>query len=1054
MRKSKINHKVSQMQKNQIESYRTAFNNYPLGMILFEIVRDNRGHDFRIFDINAVFANLLGAGAEDICGRFFSEIPVLNRLFDGDDITRLTASEGSIRKSWYNNADAKHYTIVVDKTSDETFSMLFTPCEQSVEHADNQQKVLYESVNNHLYANKDEVSEGNLKFKRMFEEHSAVILLIDAETKRIVDANLSAEQYYGWSRDELMQMKISDINTLSPCDIQEKMDLIKSGKEKHFEFKHKHKDGTITDVAVYSSKIEIAGRFFVHSIIHDLTEQKNAEEDLRTHLSLLQIAGKTARFGGWDFMLDMNESSWSDVVTEIHELPAGYKPNVEEGLKFYAPEFRQAIIEAFSGCVSSGTPYDLELQIITAKGRRVWVRTTGEAVRDEKGRIYKVQGSFQDIDERKRYEIALFESKKLYHSFVEHIPGAVFRKDKEGRYIFVNSVFCKMKAMEPEEILGKMPEELYEYEEKTVVSRTKPDQFSQRTLLEGADHHKIIVSTGKTIKAEEVYTNIDGIKLYYEVIKSPVYGFDGDIIGSQGIQFDITARKQAEIQLKEAERNLETIISNLPGFVYKCAFDTEWTMWYISEGCKSVTGYSPDDLLINKRIAFNDLIHPDYQQPIAEKWNKKLPRKEVFTEEYPIIDADGEIRWVWEQGRGVYDEHGELHHLEGFVTEITDRKKAEEAFFESELKLRKLFMQMTELVALCNAIRDEEGNIIDYAMLDCNNSLVERLKGVMPEYLGKKVSEVLKVNPPFINEIMLVIQTGNSIEFEVRSSILNSYFHASIVYLYKDVFAIIATDITESKAYSQALLEKNKELEGYVYITSHDLRSPLVNIQGFSARLRKQTQQMSDILGTFTDGEAGIAQLDEILQVRIPGTLDYIFNNVSKMDKMLNALLQISRTGRLAMNIQCLDMNALLEKVVKSLNYQITELDANVMVDNLPECYGDENMLSQLFTNLIVNAIKYKHPDRQLQISISAKTEQRKVIYRISDNGIGIAPQYQDKIWNVFFRIDIKTVSGDGIGLSLAKQIVDKHKGKIWVESDGSSGTVFFVELQDSEFSE
>lgn len=138
-----------------------------------------------------------------------------------------------------------------------------------------------------------------------------------------------------------------------------------------------------------------------------VTEHKQAEAKLKESLALLRIAGEASKLGGWSVNLEENRSYWSDEVAAIHEMPYGYAPLVEEGISFYAPEWREKITQVFSDCASKGIPYNEEMEIITATGKRVWVQTIGEAVRDETGRIIKVHGAFQDISERKQIEVSL-----------------------------------------------------------------------------------------------------------------------------------------------------------------------------------------------------------------------------------------------------------------------------------------------------------------------------------------------------------------------------------------------------------------------------------------------------------------------------------------------------------------------------------------------------------------------------------------------------------------------------------------------------------------------
>lgn len=157
----------------------------------------------------------------------------------------------------------------------------------------------------------------------------------------------------------------------------------------------------------------------------DITEQKESEEKIRENLNLLRIAGEKARLGGWNVILGENKARWSDEVAAIHEMPSGYSPLVEEGMSFYAPEWREKIVDVFSRCAEEGIPYDEEMEIITSSGKRIWVRTIGDAVRDENGKIFKVQGAFQDITERKKAEEVIRKSHEQLKNILLTSPGIV-----------------------------------------------------------------------------------------------------------------------------------------------------------------------------------------------------------------------------------------------------------------------------------------------------------------------------------------------------------------------------------------------------------------------------------------------------------------------------------------------------------------------------------------------------------------------------------------------------------------------------------------------------
>jgi signal transduction histidine kinase len=173
------------------------------------------------------------------------------------------------------------------------------------------------------------------------------------------------------------------------------------------------------------------------------------------------------------------------------------------------------------------------------------------------------------------------------------------------------------------------------------------------------------------------------------------------------------------------------------------------------------------------------------------------------------------------------------------------------------------------------------------------------------------------------------------------------------------------------------------------------------------------------------------------------------------MDTLINGLLQVSRTGRVVMSPAILEMNKLFKSILTIFDYQLKEMEANVVLHELDDCYGDTNQLNQLFSNIIGNALKYSDKNRILTLEISSQTKYNKVIYSIKDNGIGINNRHLQKIWDVFYRVDASAPeAGEGLGLSLAKRIVDKHKGKIWAESVEGEGSTFYVELHKNKFEE
>ena len=268
----------------------------------------------------------------------------------------------------------------------------------------------------------------------------------------------------------------------------------------------------------------------------------------------------------------------------------------------------------------------------------------------------------------------------------------------------------------------------------------------------------------------------------------------------------------------------------------------------------------------------------------------------------------------------------------------------------------------------------------------------------------------------------------------------------------------IATDITLRKQAEQekqrlmdSLLEKSKEMESLLRIVTHDLRSPLVNIQGFSKELFADCQQITETISKTEMDEQTKNTVSAITNETIPESVDYIQTNVKKMDTLLKGLSKLSRAGRVELEIEPLDMNELILNIIELECFLARQANASVEYEPLANCLGDKAQVNQVFSNLVDNALKYLDPNREGRVHISARVQDNRVIYCVQDNGIGIPESHKQKVFEIFHRVDPKAkVKGEGLGLTTVKQVLERQNGSVWLESEKGKGSKFFVSLPAS----
>jgi diguanylate cyclase (GGDEF)-like protein/PAS domain S-box-containing protein len=254
----------------------------------------------------------------------------------------------------------------------------------------------------------------------------------------------------------------------------------------------------------------------------------------------------------------------------------------------------------------------------------------------------------------------LHESNARLSMLLQSSPLAIYTRDRDGLLTSWNPAAEQMYGWKAEEVIGKPLPSVPD------ASRAESDALRVR-LLAGESF----------IKHETRRRKRDGTPIDVDAFLAPLRGSAGEITGIIAVVADITERKRAEETLRETQRRLTTLMANLPGMVYRCANDPQWTLEFVSNACETLTGYPAADLVGNRKLAYADLILPADRQAVWDSVQRAVAAKTPFALEYRITTAAGAVKWVWEQGSGVYGEDGDLIAIEGLVSDITGRKQVE-----------------------------------------------------------------------------------------------------------------------------------------------------------------------------------------------------------------------------------------------------------------------------------------------------------------------------------------------------------------------------------------
>ncbi|MHC1635024.1 MAG: PAS domain S-box protein [Candidatus Methanospirareceae archaeon] len=471
--------------------------------------------------------------------------------------------------------------------------------------------------------------------------------------------------------------------------------------------------------------------------------------------------------------------------------------------------------------------------------------------------------------------------------------------------------------------------------------------------------------------------------------------------------------KGEEIEKYKAffESSLDIIIvTNLKGEILE-----------VNKAFEEVVGYSSEEVIGKSyRIIMDD----ENANRAFEKYNEALRGgRGISGLEFEIITKSGD-KVIVEGNMSLVREGDRVVGFLSVFRDITERKRAEEELRKSEEKYRSLVESTDDSIYLV----DKGGRY-----LFMNQKHLSRLGLSLDEVVGRKYSEFHseEETKEFLEKIKEVLRSGKSVRYEHKSRRDNRYYLRTLSPVKDEkgeiiAITVISKDITEIRQMKEELEAKNADLERFTYVVSHDLRSPLITIQGFVDLLRR-------------DIEAGDKEKVEV-------DLQMIEKAVRKMGNLLTDTLKLSRIGRIVNPPEEVPFGDLVKEALEQTKGEIDRSNVEVLVaEDFPVVKVDSMRIVEVLVNLISNSIKFMGDNPNPRIEIGFRVEGGETVFFVRDNGMGIPKEQLERVFELFYKVDNKS-EGTGAGLAIVKKIIEVHGGRIWIESEEGKGcTVYFT---------
>ena len=663
-------------------------------------------------------------------------------------------------------------------------------------------------------------------------------------------------------------------------------------------------------------------------------------------------------------------------------------------------------------------------------------------IRKSDGEVGGVLVTVIETTNKRKSEDAVKQSEQRFKNLVRDATAAiVVLTGPEMKVEIVNEAYGRLISLKPDELLGK-------------------PLFNM--IPEAAEYYLPVLEkvrqTGEMVQLHDspyaVTVNEKRIEGFLQVVYQPYRDKEGNIVGVMAILQDVTEAVLARKKIEQSEQRFQAAIKAVQGVLW--TNNGQGEMEGEQLGWAALTGQMYEEY---QGYGWSNSIHPEDAQPTIDAWNEAVRERKPFIFEHRVKTKNGQWRNFSIRAIPLLDAEGNLHQWVGVHTDVTEQKEAEEKIKKSEQKFRLLADSMPQHIWTS----DSEGNVnyFNQSIFDYSGLTMEQINGrngwiqiVHPEDREeniKKWTDSIITGKDFLVEHRFRRHDG-VYRWQLSRAIPQRDNNGNI-----QMWVGTSTDIQDQKTFATELerqveertkelgrknheLEKmNKELESFVYISSHDLQEPLRKIQTFASYIsEREVKNLSEIGKDY---------------------FDRMFKSAQRMQILIQDLLAYSRTNSTELNFENIDLNKIIDDIKDELKDELKEKNATIETNQLCEAYIIPFQFRQLMNNLIINSLKFSIPENPPHIRIKCEIanglafnnvellpQKQYCRITVSDNGIGFEPQYSEKIFELFKRLHGKNeYKGTGIGLAIVKKIVDNHNGVIVANGKPNEGATFDI---------